>query len=128
MVPKIKRNLTPDEHLKPPPAESYLLVDGFGQPRKIYIKRNVKIVSSQSPSRVQDRRSTIEPASHGEISDYGETHQPFRTVIPQGIQKQPQSLRKNFLLGGAGAESSLICCLSTKSHKDFNKSYHSANS
>jgi hypothetical protein len=46
MVPKIKRNLTPDEHLKPPAAESYLLVDGFGQPRKIYIKRNVKIVSS----------------------------------------------------------------------------------
>jgi len=30
MVPKIKRNLTPDEHLKPPAAESYLLVDGFG--------------------------------------------------------------------------------------------------
>jgi hypothetical protein len=45
IVPKIKRNLTPDDHLKPlPAAESYLLVDGFGHPRKIYIKRNVKIV------------------------------------------------------------------------------------
>ena len=38
--PMVKRNLTPDEHLKPPATESYLLVDGYGQPKKIYIKRN----------------------------------------------------------------------------------------
>jgi hypothetical protein len=45
VVPKVKRNLTPDEHLKAPAAESYLLVDNFGQPRKIYLKRNLKVIS-----------------------------------------------------------------------------------
>lgn len=43
LVPIVKRNLTPDDHTNKQDVDSYLLVDNNGQPKKVYIKRNVPI-------------------------------------------------------------------------------------
>lgn len=50
IVPIVKRNLTPDDHVNKKDVDSYLLVDNHGQPRKVYIKRNVP-VKVHSPSK-----------------------------------------------------------------------------
>lgn len=115
LVPVIKRNLTPDDHINKKDVDSYLLVDNHGQPRKVYIKRNVP-VKMQSPNK-QSKTLDYSDDHDAEMKKF----EHFNTMNPhprgkRGLIKPTlgNQSKRNFLLGG---ESSLICCLSSKSHR-----------
>lgn len=87
IVPVVKRNLTPDDHLSKVGPEGYLLVDGKGKPRKIYIQR--KNNASQIPS--EERQTTFQGQSRTieSVDDYIGTHE--RGCNPVRFQTLPAS-------------------------------------
>lgn len=122
MVPIVKRNLTPDDHTNKQDVDSYLLVDNNGQPKKVYIKRNVpiKVINHKDPkSKTLDYSDDrLEEGSVNNFQTVG--YQPRKDFIKPTLGKHS---KRNFLLGG---ESSLICCLSSKSQRQ--REYNSTQS
>ncbi|CDW85930.1 UNKNOWN [Stylonychia lemnae] len=120
LIPVVKRNLTPDDHLRKEQAESYILVDQKGKPKKIYIQRNVpiKVHSPNSRDINKNQSKTLDYDNQSQDSfnnqQFLTIQQPTKTKTNQVIKSQ----RKKFM-NEADGDSSLICCLSTKSQKDY---------
>jgi hypothetical protein len=67
LIPVVKRNLTPDDHTGVKEAESYLIIDSQGLPRKIYIQRKIQAKTiGQSPLKVQARTLDYDNSSDRE--------------------------------------------------------------
>jgi hypothetical protein len=103
--------MTPDEMMSRTAPDGYLLVDCQSKPRKILIQR--KNAVSQSPNQDRAKKPTESVDDYRTTNEQAAVH--FQTLpASSGIINQ----RRNFLFGGDTSDN-LICCLSTKSQKDF---------